>query len=187
MAQHGVQYFVGTTSQSSRRDSLVYPNPKPQSPGHLARECPEGCSDQARRRALLQRCCDQGETLHARRLRTILHVEEGTPIPRLDEHPRRSSLQHSLDQRPHCLIQLLRHTSLGHHAQGSTQAVLIHRITRSNQTDNKHSQHMKTDIHYLCKTNLGLLLLSSSERCFLARGWRRELLFPYNNAKTQTE
>ncbi len=31
---------------------------------------------------------------------------------------------------------------------------------------------MKTDIHYLCKTNLGLLPLSSSERCFLARGWR---------------
>ena len=48
---------------------------------------------------------------------------------------------------------------------------------------------MKTDIHYLSKTNLGLLPLSSSERCFLARGWRRELLFPYNynNAKTQTE
>ena len=45
----------------------------------------------------------------------------------------------------------------------------------------------KTDIHYLCKTNLGLLPLPSSERCFLARGWRRELLFPYNNAKTQTE
>ena len=32
---------------------------------------------------------------------------------------------------------------------------------------------MKTDIHYLCKTNLGLLPLSSSKRCFLARGWRR--------------
>ena len=32
---------------------------------------------------------------------------------------------------------------------------------------------MKTDIHYLCKTNLGILLLSSSERCFLAKGWTR--------------
>ena len=46
---------------------------------------------------------------------------------------------------------------------------------------------MKTDIHYLYKTNLGLLPLSSSQRCFLARGWRIKLLFPYNNAKTQTE
>ena len=35
------------------------------------------------------------------------------------------------------------------------------RITQRSQTDSKHSWRMKTDIHYLCKTNLGLLPLSS--------------------------
>ena len=46
-------------------------------------------------------------------------------------------------------------------------------------TDDRHSPYLQDEPRPVA--------LVSSQRCFLARGWRRELLFPYNNAKTQTE
>ena len=70
-------------------------------------------------------------------------MEEGAPHPRLDEYPRCAPLQLGDALRPRRLAQLLRYPPLSHNAEGTIQALLILRITPSNQTDSKHSQRME--------------------------------------------